>query len=545
MTIGLAEESGDSLLNAFTSIVLAAFSGIGLFLCFPPFNLSSLVWVILIPLFLAIAGKSAMRGFLLSFFCGICFFLGHFNWILEIPGYTPLHHTMLALYLGSYFGIFGLAFSFISKRRNITTALFAAPFVLVSLEYVRSNLAFIALPWGLLAHSQYQVPPILQIASLTGVYGISFLIVIVNSALAAMAYLFLGRLRKDKGEGLGGEKWVVVTAAVLIAFTLVYGQVIISNPIEGKEIKVSIVQGNIEQEMKWDRRHAKFIMQTYADLTQKASKEAPDLIVWPETATPRSINRDPELYNHVIRISKATDTNLLLGSSHHRKFKGKDSKNVTFFNSAFLIKPEGKVKKQRYDKIRLFPFGEYLPLKETIPWSAINVHDVPGTVPGKEFTIFGLHDLRFGVTICWENIFPDLFRQFVKAGAQFIINITNEAWFGETAAPYQFVSMSVMRAVENRVYVVRCANTGVSCFIDPYGRVVDRVKNSTGKDIFVRGILTGSVIPQESKTFYTQYGDWIVWLSFLSSAIFLVIALLKKNPKSKFEQLSRAGSRNP
>ena len=186
-----------------------------------------------------------------------------------------------------------------------------------------------------------------------------------------------------------------------------------------------------------------------------------------------------------------------------------------------------------------------MPLKETIPWSAINVPDVPGTVPGKEFTIFSLPGLRFGVTICWENIFPDLFRQFVKAGAQFMINITNEAWFGETAAPYQFVSMSVMRAVENRVYVVRCANTGVSCFIDPYGRVVDRVKNSMGKDIFVRGILTGSVIPQESKTFYTQYGDWIVWLSFLCSAVFLVVALLKKNPKSKFEQLSRAGSKNP
>ena len=451
---------------------------------------------------------------------------------------------MLALYLGSYFGIFGLAFSFISKRRNITSALFSAPFVWVSLEYVRSNLAFVALPWGLLAHSQYQNPLVIQIASLTGAYGVSFLIVIVNSALAALAYALLGRLKKDKGEGLGGEKWVVVTAAVLIAFTLVYGQVIISNPIAGEEFKVSLVQGNIEQEKKWDRRHANFIMQTYADLTHKASKESPDLIVWPETATPRSINRDPELYNHVIRITKAADTSLLLGSSHHRKFKGKDSKNVTFFNSAFLIQPEGKVKKQRYDKIRLFPFGEYLPLKETIPWSAIDVPDVPGTVPGDELTIFSLPGLQFGVTICWENIFPDLFRHFIKAGAQFIINITNEAWFGETAALYQFVSMSVMRAVENRVYVVRCANTGVSCFIDPYGKVVDRVKNSTGKDIFVRGILTGSIIPQEPKTFYTQYGDWLVWLSFLCSVVFLVIALLKKNRNQNLSNCQEPGAGN-
>jgi apolipoprotein N-acyltransferase len=127
------------------------------------------------------------------------------------------------------------------------------------------------------------------------------------------------------------------------------------------------------------------------------------------------------------------------------------------------------------------------------------------------------------VTICWENLFSDLVRQFVKRGAQFIVNITNEAWFGETAAPYQFLSMSVFRAVENRVYVVRCANTGISCFIDPCGRVVDRVKDENGRDIFVRGIVTGSVIPLESNTIYTRYGDWLVWLSI---AFFIFILLL-------------------
>jgi apolipoprotein N-acyltransferase len=138
------------------------------------------------------------------------------------------------------------------------------------------------------------------------------------------------------------------------------------------------------------------------------------------------------------------------------------------------------------------------------------------------------------VTICWENIFPDLVRKFVSNGAQFIINITNEAWFGKTAAPFQFVSMNVFRAVENRVFVVRCANTGVSCFIDPFGRIIERVKDKSGHDIFVRGVLSRSVIPLESNTFYTRYGDWLVWVCMVFSVVFILVALFKKSNRSRF-----------
>jgi apolipoprotein N-acyltransferase len=142
--------------------------------------------------------------------------------------------------------------------------------------------------------------------------------------------------------------------------------------------------------------------------------------------------------------------------------------------------------------------------------------------------VFKGPDYRFGATICWETIFPDLVRQFVKNGAQFMVNLTNEAWFGNTAAPYQFLSISIFRAVENRIFLVRCGNTGVSCFIDPYGRVVDRVKDADGKDIFVRGVLTGTVVPLNSNTIYTRYGDWIVWLSITVTAAFLMVAFFRK-----------------
>jgi len=324
---------------------------------------------------------------------------------------------------------------------------------------------------------------------------------------------------------------VVGTAVVLTGLTLGYGQMTVSRPIAGKEVKVAVVQGNIEQSKKWDLKYAAFIMNTYTNLSREVSKKQPALIIWPETATPGSISRRQKLYRQVSRIATETGAHLLLGSSQHQKFRKKNSKKFKFFNSAFLIPPEERAKKQRYDKIRLLPFGEYLPLKGTIPWSWIKVPDVGSYTPGKVYTIFEVPAFRFGVTICWESTFPDLVREFVKKGAQVIVNMTNEAWFGKTAAPYQFLSATVFRAVENRVYVVRSANTGISCFIDPFGRIVDRVKDAQGRDIFVRGVLTGSVIPSDSKTLYTRYGDLLVWLSFICSGVFLLTAFLMKEAR--------------
>jgi apolipoprotein N-acyltransferase len=451
-----------------------------------------------------------------------------------------MHHAILVFFMGSYFAIFGLIYSFVSRRLGAAPALFAAPFFWVFLEYVKSNLSFMSFPWGLLAHSQYQYPVVILGASLTGAYGISFLIAMVNSAVSAVVLLFLQKLRQaqsffyrrlTRGEALS----IAVTAALLFILNLTYGHMNLAKKITKKGIKISVVQGDVEQSKKWERKYANFIMETYAELTQKASEDHPALIVWPETATPWSISRDAWLYGQVRRIAKTAGTYLLLGSAQHRKFKRGDTQDIKFFNSAFLFGPDRRAKNQRYDKIRLLPFGEYLPKKETIPWAYLHIPEPPGYIPGKEFTVFKGPGFQFGVTICWENIFPDQVRQLVKRGAEFIVNITNEAWFGRTAAPYQFLSMSVFRAVENRVFVVRCANTGISCFIDPYGRVIDRVKDEQSRDIFVRGILTGSVSPMESKTLYTRYGDLLVWLSLVCSLVFLGLAFAKKRLDSSLD----------
>jgi apolipoprotein N-acyltransferase len=290
------------------------------------------------------------------------------------------------------------------------------------------------------------------------------------------------------------------------------------------------VQPNIPQEKKWDPRFAGWIMETNTDLTRRAAAERPDLIIWPETATPRPVNRDPNIAAQIGRLANEVHVPILLGSSQATKFrKTEDKRKVRYKNSAYLIPPgAANLKGQRYDKLRLMPFGEYLPYQDVIPWSWIGAEAIDSYLPGEEYTLFQLGDARFAVTICWENLFADLVREFVKRGAQFVVNITNEAWFGETAAPYQFLSMSVFRAVENGVFVVRCANTGISCLIDPCGRVLDRVKNEAGKDIFVPGVLTGKVVPRSPGTFYTRFGDWFAWACLGVTALFLTAGFVAR-----------------
>jgi apolipoprotein N-acyltransferase len=230
-----------------------------------------------------------------------------------------------------------------------------------------------------------------------------------------------------------------------------------------------------------------------------------------------------------MQIVKQAQTPLLIGSAERRKYELEGMKKLDYTNAAYLLSyQKGRLQRQRYDKIHLLPFGEYLPTKESIPWQLVGVEPVSGYRPGTEFTVFKLGPYKFSTPICWENIFPYITRNFVKNGAQFIINITNAAYFGRTAAAYQVLSMNVFRAVENRVYVARAANIGISCIIDPCGRVVDRVRGEGGADIFVRGHLTGTIVPQDQKTFYTLYGDVFAWICVGFSVVLLVIALVKK-----------------
>jgi apolipoprotein N-acyltransferase len=517
------------------SIIAAVASGFLLSAGFPVKDYSLLPWIGLVPLLFVLCNRGPISGFLLAFISGAVFFLNIFEWILEVPGYLYLHHAILAVYLGSFFGLFGLAVSFISRRRGKITALFVAPCLWVCFEYIRSNLSFMALPWGLLAHSQYTHPIVIQISAITGAYGVSFLVVMVNAAITALILIFFQRIgaaiSSREKVSLSQAYALMATAGSFLAFCLVYGYATVGKGETGGAIKIATIQPNIEQDKKWDPKHEKFIMQTLRDLTLEASAQKPALIVWPETATPRSITENYGLYLQVQETATKAGAPILLGSSERRKYEKKSPNERKYLNSAFLIQPQGvKTKVQKYDKIRLMPFGEYLPNKETIPWARLRVPNIGGYVPWKEFTTFELGNLRFCTLICWESIFPGLVRPFLQRGADLIINITNEAWFGKSAAAYQFLSMNVFRAVEHRVAMVRCANTGISCFIDPYGRVTGRV-HEDGEAIFVKGFLTGEVPIYRERTIYTSLGDAIIYVSAVISFLILILCFAKVNRK--------------
>jgi apolipoprotein N-acyltransferase len=272
-------------------------------------------------------------------------------------------------------------------------------------------------------------------------------------------------------------------------------------------------------------------MQRYADLTRSASKDEPALIVWPEAATPGLVLKDMPLLNQLVTLAKQSRTHLLIGSTEYPKFPDDSAKLRRAGNTAVYFSPEGKVAGQ-YLKIRSVPFGEYLPFEGKIRWPRFIVPDPNANyeIPGKEFTLFELEDHKFGVAICWESHFPGLFRQFVRQGAKFMLNIANEGRYGETAASAQMLAINQFRAIENRISIARATNTGISCFIDPFGRVMSRIYDN-GRDIFIKGYLTQEISLLQKRSFYTNYGYIFVYLNIIAAGLMIFLSLIrgKKN----------------
>jgi len=499
-------------------VIAPVLSALLLVLAFPNYNVGMLAWVGLVPLHVAVIGTKPKYAFILSLFSGALFFSFAIWWIFSVPGYKPVHHAILSLYLGLYFGLYGLLVNIISKRMSVTFTCLSSPFIWVTLEYLRSNLSFLAVPWALVAHSQHQNLAVIQIASFAGAYGVSFLIVLVNTAIArvivAQTPLWKGLAGlKNAAQSTSGRVFLPVATAGLLILVFGYGQNALSGLAERRIIKASVLQGNINQEMKGNpRKHRAYIMEKYADLTRRAASDKPDLIVWPEAATPGFVLKDIDLYSRLVRIIRGVNTYFVVGSSEYPKFSKTKTEFMKSGNTALFFSPEGKVLGQ-YLKIHLVPFWECIPLEGIIDWPRFIV---PGDkklyeIPGQEYTLFNLKDAKFGVIICWENVFAEQFRTFVKNGADFMLNITNEGWFGDTAAPHQMLAISVFRAVENRCAIARAANTGISCFIDPHGRITGRVQDNQKKDTFVEGYLTGAIPIPRHKTFYTQHGEVFVY----------------------------------
>jgi apolipoprotein N-acyltransferase len=501
-------------------------SALLLILAFPPFEAAYLAWFGLAPLLAAVRLSRPAAAWALAYAGGIGFFMGVFSWINVIPGFTLTDYIVLGLYLGSYWGWFGL-FLIVLTRRGGWPPVLAAPVLWVSLEYLRSHAGFLALPWALLGQSQYQVLPIIQMAAFTGVYGVSFVIVLVNGLLSEIVLAAVAAIRGQPGQD--GPRLALYTLAVLavVSVFLVYGFGVLSRAPAADGVKVCVIQGNIPQDVKWRDEYRTMILEKYGRLSaQAAGADHPGLMVWPETAVPGPFLQDIGATRTVQQLARRLRTPLVLGSAQRPKMGDRDYVLSHRYNSVFYLSPAGSIQGV-YHKMHLLPFAEYLPYRESWPWPARLAARAGDFIPGENYTIFELNGVKFGVVICWENIFPDLVRQFVARGAEFMVNVTNEAWFGDTAAPQQFVMMSVFRAVENRVAVARAANTGISCVIDPLGRIAGRVA-SGGKCLFVDGFLTLTLPRGWPASFYTRHGESFAVANLGLAGAMLLWASLKK-----------------
>jgi apolipoprotein N-acyltransferase len=502
-------------------IFLSFLSSLLLILSFPNFNLWISAWFGFVPLFFVLENRPKTEAFLLSFFTGIIFWSGIIYWLIHVtlPG-----TIILILYLALYFGVFGLAVSRYSLLATRYSALII-PSLWVILEYIRAHL-FTGFPWALLGYSQYLNLPIIQIADLTGAWGVSFLVVMVNAAI----YSVIGCRLSVIGARL---KYLLLPILCLIV-TLIYGYYKTyrtPNTEHRIPIKISVIQGNIPQELKWQPEVSRYISDKYSRLTEQASKTAPDLIIWPEASSPGLLGASDAVFKDIFSLAKKIKTPLVIGAVV------RDSER--YFNSALLVNSFGEIV-DRYDKLHLVPFGEYIPLKKVLPFleTIVPIGDI---TPGREYTIFKIPNPKsqipnskitnnFAVLICFEDLFPELSRQFVLKGAQFLVNITNDAWYKKTGAAAQHFQASVFRAVENRVFLVRSANTGVSGFIDPSGRIISKVSDKFARDIFIDGIDTRKItISKKPLTAYTRYGDIFIVVCVLF-VLYGIIRTSKRKP---------------
>ncbi|WP_041263011.1 apolipoprotein N-acyltransferase [Citrifermentans bemidjiense] len=493
--------------------LLALLSGGMLALAFPEPGISALAWIAFVPLFLAAAGASPGEGFRLGFTAGCAAYAGILYWlniVMTTYGKLPLAASValylaLAGYLALYPGIVvWLTRRCESKRIGL---MLSFPFLWVAGELVRSYL-LTGFPWANLGYSQYRTLPLIQISDLTGVYGVSFLVAFAN----VVFYRIWVSMRHRERYPVTG----LLALLVLIAATMGYGVIALSRPEKGELQRVLMVQGNIRQEQKWDPAFQQSTVATYERLTRKGAQSPGTLVVWPESALPFFLQSEPRYAARVKALAAELKSYLLTGSPAYDQ----EGEKVRYLNSAFLISPAGVVA-GRSDKLHLVPFGEYVPLASLLPFVNKLVEGIGDFSPGKGATPLKTGNGKIGVLVCFEGIFPEVARAYVENGATMLVNITNDAWFGRSSAPYQHLSMTVFRAVENRVPLVRAANTGISSVIDSKGHIRGMTP------LFEEATLSGEVRMGTGGTFYSRYGD-IFALLCLGTGIALGAACFRK-----------------
>ncbi len=512
-----------------TAYVPSIMSGVLLTVGFPSLQFHQVSWIALIPLFFALRGKSGKEALLLGYTCGLVHNFTVFFWIRHVVhhyGGLPLPVAIsVLLLLCAYLAVYPACFAFFARWWNARPVLwtFGLPCVWVMLEFIRAY-ALTGFPWANLGYTQTPLSTLIQFADITGVYGISWLVVLGNTALMTCIDRAIPVLKRIAGPSV---------LAVCVLAAMFYGTGRVKEVMNLQEnavpLHVAVIQGNIDQSQKWNPAFQQETLRRYRELSMKASldKPTPELLVWPETSAPFFYGTDEKLTTQLNGIFLEVGTPLLFGSPAVTRVNG----TLKFQNRAYLVDGKASVL-GKYAKQHLVPFGEYVPLQKLLFFVNRLVESAGDFVPGGEASAIPLHGQSLGVLICYEGIFPELSRASVNSGATMFVNITNDAWYGPTSAPYQHMEIARWRAIEFRRPLIRAANTGISTLVDGLGNLCGAIPLNE------EGYLACAVHPLKMKTYYAEWGNWFAWLCTLVAAMGILVRL-KQSPS-----LSPAGSEN-
>jgi apolipoprotein N-acyltransferase len=509
--------------NLSTRIALAIASGIALGLAFPKFDFSLLAWGAFVPLLYAIDGEPLGRVFRLAWLQGLAAYVTSMYWIV-----IPLHDfanvriefaivpmVLLAAVLALYSGLAIWSGEFIARRLRIPMVV-TMPIAWTAVEWVRTYFP-IGFPWNLLGYAAYRHIQLIQFAEFTGVYGVSALIMFFN----AVVYVVVFRRATARVQA-ASLSTLTALMIVLIGFGAWRISELGKGPWSGS-FRVAMVQGDIPQSLKWDPNFLPQSFKVYQDQSAAAAHRGADLIVWPEAAAaflfqphnqyPSEFVTDAAYRIALLALAKSLGEPILFGAPALASTNLDDG----FYNRAYMVSGQGKVIGY-YDKIQLVPFGEYVPFRPVLGFFVNRVVKGFGDMrAGTEQTLFTVKGAKLAVLICYESVFPDLTRLAVNKGADVLVNITNDAWYGKSSAPYQALAMAAMRSVETKVPMIRVANTGISAIIKPSGQIIARTP------LFERGTEIEDIRWRPERTVYTIVGDLFAEFCFFLTFVGMIL----------------------
>ncbi len=415
---------------------------------------------------------------------------------------AALINAAFVAYLALYPALFGLTIARLTRIGG-ARLLLVAPAVWVATEYGRSYL-LTGFPWVLLGNSQVTVLPVAQMASLTGVFGLSWLVAGINAAVALGVIERAARTRH----------WytpLAVTLAVVVGVSI-WGSLRIARGDlmrEGQRVRVGLIQGNVDQSERVELRSSRAVYSRYLQMTRQAIAEGAQFVIWPESSTPFYFEDDHAAAEEVRTLTRQAAVPLLLGSDQIER-----GRTPKYYNAAFMVAADGSTA-GAYQKMHLVPFGEYVPARRLFFFMERIVEAVSDFSPGVSPMLLPVGAHKVSASICYEIVYPDLVRRFTQEGSELLTTITNDAWFGTTSAPHQHFEQAAMRAIENGRFLVRAANTGLSGIVDPYGRVLDQ------SGLFETAVVVGDARFLRTQTLYTRVGDVWAYASIVGTAVLL------------------------